>query len=225
MRRKVAVSQGDTRFTKRDATYEGQSNRVGLCAPREDLCGSALERRRCRQGCDSQKRKTQAKNCRQGFRGEHLLRRVQGVWWEPREKYTSLEGNVFWAGVLIKGWRHSGDPDSSAPRILMIGRNQRMLKIVPERAAAKGLPVKSRPWGYLVKFGMGAPTYLPCSEIHRVANWEPSSCEMTESEPERIALERGFDKSTAWIHSKFSAWENFDTFQEVRGVMICGYHQ
>ena len=70
----MAVSQGNTRIVKRDATYEGQSNHIGLVALGEELCAcSALERRRRGQGCDSRKRKTQRKNCQQGFSGEHFL--------------------------------------------------------------------------------------------------------------------------------------------------------
>jgi hypothetical protein len=74
LRSKIAGSQGNIRIIKRDTTYEGQSNRIGLCALAEDLRAcSVLERRRLGEGCDSQKRKTQRKNCQQGFRGEHFL--------------------------------------------------------------------------------------------------------------------------------------------------------
>jgi len=84
---KKAVSQGNTRIIKRDTTYEGQSNRIGLVALAEDLGAcSALERRRRGQGgCDSQKRKTQRKNCQQGFRGEHFLYDCEAFGEEPRE--------------------------------------------------------------------------------------------------------------------------------------------
>jgi hypothetical protein len=69
----MAVSQGNTRIIKRDTTYKGQSNHIGLVALSEELCACpALKRRRRGQGCDSRKRKTQRKNCQQGF-SEHFL--------------------------------------------------------------------------------------------------------------------------------------------------------